>query len=84
MQDGDDETALMFAAANGHFECVEALMGKGAKMTSSSKATALMMVASWGRLDCVRLLAPLEKGMKRCGWTALHCTADCYSSSACA
>ena len=52
-------TALMWAAANGHGDCVRALLDWGAEVNkaNSDGNTALHCAAKRGALDCVRLLA---------------------------
>ena len=41
-------------------------------MQDNDGVTALMFAADKGHHDCVKILAPLEKGMKnKDGWTAL-------------
>jgi len=41
-------------------------------MKSNSGSTALMYAALKGQLECVKILVPLEKGIKNNdGWTAL-------------
>ena len=47
--------------------------------------TALMFAANYGHLECVKILAPLENGMKNIlGWTALYRTTSSSSNRACA
>ena len=55
----------MIAAGKGHAGCVRILMSKEARMvTNDCRNTALMIAAYNGKLECVKILAPLEKGMK--------------------
>lgn len=64
-------TALMFAAKNGHFDCVKLLLCEvGISFTGGT--TALMMAAQYGHANCVRLLVEFLAGVQKAnGWTAL-------------
>ena len=56
---------MMIAAQYGKTACVRLLMSKEARMQEQTyDGTALMFAASQGHLECVKLLAPLEKGIK--------------------
>ncbi|TNJ29099.1 Kinase, NEK [Giardia muris] len=59
LQDNYTWTALMYAAQNGHADCVAELLGE-AGITRKDGCTALMIATFWNRVECVRLLAPLE------------------------
>jgi hypothetical protein len=75
------DTGLHLAAANGHVEVVQQLLGKGAELEAKTNFgwTALHRAASAGHEKVVKLL--LEKGADieaktNYGWTALHCAAS--------
>jgi len=74
--DKNGKTALMYAAAGGHTQCVEQLLKRNADMSQANKIgqTSLMLAAGYGKADCVNAL--LEAGADvRCldnhGQTAL-------------
>ena len=81
-----DRTALMWAACNGHDECVRALLALGAdpRQQAANGSTALMWAASQGRLDCVKALAPLSdlRAVNSLGYTALFYAIDADTSAA--
>ena len=60
----NEETALMVAAVLGKAGRARILVGKEAKMQDACGWTALVRAAYKGRLECVKILAPLEKGVK--------------------
>ena len=62
----------MYAARNGHLECVRELLSSEKILQNTCGTTALMIAAARGLSDMVGLLAPAEGGMKdRAGRTAL-------------
>ncbi|EFO65685.1 Kinase, NEK [Giardia lamblia P15] len=65
MKDNYGQTALMWAARNGHSECVRLLVEKEGGMKNSSGWTALMKAICNNRIGCVRLLAEWERGINR-------------------
>ncbi|EFO61158.1 Kinase, NEK [Giardia lamblia P15] len=72
MKNNYGQTALMWAAQNGHLDCVRLLLEKEGGMKSNSGRTALMYAAQNGHAGCVRLLMKKENGMQTInGWTAL-------------
>lgn len=58
LRDHDRWTALMFAAAHGHYECVKFLMDMGVSPTAGSYCgmSALTLAAKYDHVDCMRLL----------------------------
>ena len=54
----------MYAAENGHLECVKILAPLEKGMKDNEDNTALMLAAERGHLECVKILVPFEKGMK--------------------
>ena len=52
--DSDNFTALMWAAANGHEDCIKLLVDAGARvnMTNNKGSTALLEAAMYGYLGC--------------------------------
>ena len=69
---GYDYTALMYAAQNGHADCVGLLLKKEGGMKNKGGWTALMSAAQNGHTECVKLLLEKEAGMQNnYGWTAL-------------
>ena len=73
----------MYAAENGHLDCVKILAPLEKGMTNYGD-TAMMKAAENGHLECVKILTPLEKGMKNIlGYSAkkyasIHDKKDCY------
>ena len=63
-KDGAGWTALMWAARNGHKDCVKLLLEREGGMKDKDGWTALMKAVYWNRIECVRLLAERERGMK--------------------
>ncbi|XP_061479513.1 NAD-capped RNA hydrolase NUDT12 isoform X4 [Rhineura floridana] len=59
-------TALMYAARNGHFETVQALLEKGCdkSITNSSNQTALDIAKFWGYKNIANLLANVKSGQE--------------------
>lgn len=73
------QTALMRAAQNGHFRCVEILKesSKEIKRVDKDGRTALWKAASDGHIECTAMLAPLEsKIAAKDGTTALIMAAE--------
>jgi len=62
MQDGEGNTALMYAAQVGFLQGVKALLEE-AKMRNKQQKTALMTAAFMGHEQIVRLLAKHESSM---------------------
>src|SRR5476651_1580707 len=81
-----DLTALMWAAGNGHEECVRELLALGADpcQQAANGSTALMWAAENGQLDCVKALAPLSdlRAANSLGYTALFYAIDADTSAA--
>ena len=70
--DGDDVTALMYAAGAGNINAVELLISREAQMQDKEGKTALMYAASVGNTDVVKLLISREAQMQdKEGKTAL-------------
>ena len=63
-KDGAGWTALMWAARNGHKDCVKLLLEREGGMKDKDGWTALMKAVYWNRIECVRLLAEREGDMK--------------------
>lgn len=63
-------TALMYAAAAGHVDCVDALLEE-AILTDTDEETALMKAAENGNIACVTLLLTLVSQQSNKGHTAL-------------
>nr|XP_056704396.1 NAD-capped RNA hydrolase NUDT12 [Euleptes europaea] len=59
-------TALMYAARNGHFEIVQALLEKGCdrNVTNKSNQTALEIAKFWGYKNIANLLANVKDGLE--------------------
>ncbi|TNJ28470.1 Ankyrin repeat protein 1 [Giardia muris] len=71
-KDSQGKTALMYAAENGHIDCVQVLADEEAKMTSDERRTALMCAAKNGHVAIVEILRDKEGGLQDIdGWTAL-------------
>lgn len=73
------QTALMRAAQNGHFRCVEILKESPREIKKVDKdgRTALWKAASDGHIECTAMLAPLEsKIIAKDGTTALIMAAE--------
>ena len=79
--DGYGATALMFAAHNGHGECVRQLLAvSDANARDGSGKTALMMAAENGHEGCVRLLLPVsDLGVRNDGWDTALDVAEAHS-----
>ena len=60
----DGATALIYAAVEGHLECVKILAPLEKGMDDEDEETALMYAAMMGHLECVKFLAPEEAGMR--------------------
>lgn len=59
-RDVDGRTALMWAASNGHYECVSLLKDGEAGLQDDRGWTALMYAAWGGHIGCIRLLLSSE------------------------
>ncbi|TNJ30143.1 Ankyrin repeat protein 1 [Giardia muris] len=57
-------TALMYAARNGHAQCVTCLVNREKGMQNEEGATALMIAAQFGNGDCVKILLSHELDIK--------------------
>jgi len=77
MQDGFKLTALMFAADEGHLECVKILAPLEKGMKTNWGWTALMSAADEGHLDCVKFLVSEDEERKASQFTDLMLAAVC-------
>ncbi|TNJ28821.1 Ankyrin repeat protein 1 [Giardia muris] len=59
-RDADGRTALMWAASNGHYDCVSLLKDGEAGLQDDRGWTALMYAAWGGHVGCIRLLLNFE------------------------
>lgn len=76
VRDENGMTPLMFAAAMGHTECVEMLLGAGADVNARDHVgmSPLLYAALEGRMDALKLLLAKGADMQastKSGWTAL-------------
>ena len=75
-QDKNDETALIFAARNGDYECIELLLQEGANMNRVGwrGSTALMWAVRPSNAECVCRLLQTGADINHCnqlGYNAL-------------
>ena len=76
VRDENGMTPLMFAAATGHTECAEMLLGAGADVAARDNVgmTPLLFAALEGRMDALKLLLSKGSDMQastKGGWTPL-------------
>lgn len=64
MQNSHGWTALMYAAVNGHLECVRLLKDVEAGLQCTDGTTALMEAAQHGKTEVVQLLVDKEHGLR--------------------
>ncbi|TNJ27505.1 Ankyrin repeat protein 2 [Giardia muris] len=82
-RDGQQKTALMYAAMGGHLRCVELLIPHEAGLQDNQEWPAILFAARDGHPDVIRALLPFETGLTgEYGQTALmtaalNCHLDC-------